>query len=722
MKNILIICILFLTSHVFGEIYRGYVLNQEQKPLSDVLVIHGENSTFSLENGFFILNSEAQADSLIIYYAFHELIKVNTSDFLSDRTFILKPLDIVLPSFTFSTKKTSNQLPKSQEKITISLKNQPAEKTNLAEVLTQEKSIQIEGTQLPGERQTASILGHSSRHTLVMLDGIPLNTSGEDFDLASIPVELVDEIEIYKNNVSSLSGGGGGMAGVINIKTKKTSSKNSEVSFTGNFGSYNFRKITTSSGFNISNSTIYAVLSHQRSDNDFKYKIKKGNKWETLVREDNSKQSTNAMLNLSSKFKWFDLYYSGNLSTFNNELPGPTNSLALYNGAKIEGYDFYNDLKIRSKIYDVKNSLELYSIKKESNYTNLTATYPVSRADNDSKNNRMGIKLRHLIELSNLQLTLANSTLQESYSYTDKINPSSNIDDTYQYSFASNMITQYESNLDLFNYNLIGSLSYDKHNRFNDFTTYRLSGNVSYDYLLKPTFMFSYGSSFTLPSFYSLYWKGDSHALGNPDLHPEESKGYQLGLQLEYSSLSFKFNKSFNEIDNLIQWIQVQLQGGIWKPVNIGSSELSNYEFEATWQVLPDLKLSSKAVISDTKNKTRLEDGTQSSFYGKHLVFIPDYIVNLGLDYTLNTYNFKIDYAMTGEQWTTQDNLIDPLSNYDLLNASISKVINIGKFQHNLNLNFNNILNNYYETVKYRPQAPFNWSLGYGIKYYIKPE
>ena len=53
-----------------------------------------------------------------------------------------------------------------------------------------------------------------------MLDGIALNNNGEDFDLASIPVELVDEVEIYKNNVSSLSGGGG-IAGVINIKTKK---------------------------------------------------------------------------------------------------------------------------------------------------------------------------------------------------------------------------------------------------------------------------------------------------------------------------------------------------------------------------------------------------------------------------------------------------------------------------------------------------------------------
>jgi outer membrane cobalamin receptor len=280
-------------------------------------------------------------------------------------------------------------------------------------------------------------------------------------------------------------------------------------------------------------------------------------------------------------------------------------------------------------------------------------------------------------------------------------------------------MAQYKSSFDLFNYNLIGSFRYDKHNRFNDFYTYRLSGDVSYDYPIKPTLLFSYGTGFTVPSFYSLYWKGDSHAVGNPDLAPEESEGYQLGLKLEYSRFSLKVNHSYNEIDNLIQWIEVQLQGGIWKPVNIGSSDIANYEIEANWEILPKLNLFSKIILSETKNKTRTEDGSPSSYYGKELVYIPDQIINIGMDYSYHTNKIKLEYTKTGQQWTTQDNLKKPLPAYELLNATLSKTYNYGKFEHNFNLGLNNLLNNYYEIVIYNPQAPFNWSVGYSIKYKI---
>ncbi len=162
------------------------------------------------------------------------------------------------------------------------------------------------------------------------------------------------------------------------------------------------------------------------------------------------------------------------------------------------------------------------------------------------------------------------------------------------------------------------------------------------------------------------------------------------------------------------------MQGGIWKPVNIGASQIANYEFEANWEILPKLNLFSKSVMSDTKNKTRKEDGSPSSYYGKELVYIPEYIINIGMDYCFKNYKIKLDYTKTGQQWTTQDNLKKALADYEILNASLSKTFTFGKFEHDFNLNLNNLLNNYYDIVRYNPQAPFNWSLGYGIKYFIK--
>lgn len=720
MKKLVIVLILIIVLSLKAETYQGYVYDQERKPLQEVLVIHGQNSTFSQENGYFFLNSKSQADSLIIYYAFHEIVKIAKEDFDSVMSFTLKPLDLELSAFTFTSKRKNSQLPSSQEKVTISLKDKQDGNSNLAEVITQDKSITIEGTQLPGEKQTASILGHSARHTLVMLDGIPLNNNGEDFDLASIPVELVDEVEIYKNNVSSLSGGGG-MAGLINIKTKKTSNNaNSEFSIKGNYGSYNFKKLSLSSGFSLANTSFYTVFSQQEAKNDFKFRIKKGNDWFTLKRDNNSKKTSNAMLNLSSKFSFFDLYYNGNISLYDNQLPGPTNALELYNGARIEGYDFLNSLKLSKKLARVNNSLEFYNIHKKSNYTNLNANISLTKADNESENKRYGLKLQNFIDFDKLQFTIVNSYLKESYSHTNKFQVNNSIAERSQYSYANNIISQYSDNISLFNYNVIASVRHDKHSVFKDFSSYRLSGDVSYDHIIKPTLLFSYGNSFTIPSFYSLYWKGDSHAEGNPNLTAEESQGYQLGFQVEYSTLKLKFNHSYNEIDNLIQWVQVQVQSVIWKPLNIGSSEIANNEIQFSWEPLEDLMISSEAVFSKTKNKTLIENGLPSASYGKELVYIPDFTFNINLDYTYQGYNVKAEYSKTGKQWITQDNLKAPLDGYELVNLSLAKKLRHGKFEHDFSLNLNNILNNYYEIYKYNPQAPFNWACGYGIKYLIK--
>ena len=148
MKNLLISLVLLFNTLLIAETFRGFVYDEKSNPLQEVLIIHGDNSTFSKENGYFLLNSESKADSLIIYYAFHEIIKVNRREFTSTKYFTLKPLSVELSTITFTAKRTNNQLPSSQEKITISLKDKPTENTNLAEVLTEDKSIQIEGTQL----------------------------------------------------------------------------------------------------------------------------------------------------------------------------------------------------------------------------------------------------------------------------------------------------------------------------------------------------------------------------------------------------------------------------------------------------------------------------------------------------------------------------------------------------------------------------------------------
>jgi outer membrane cobalamin receptor len=88
----------------------------------------------------------------------------------------------------------------------------------------------------------------------------------------------------------------------------------------------------------------------------------------------------------------------------------------------------------------------------------------------------------------------------------------------------------------------------------------------------------TWGTSFALPSPYDLYWKGDSQAIGNPDLNSERSQGGQIWAGCKASGFSIRGAVHLNQVTDLIQWRQVQMFGNAWKPFNIGKAELRNLE------------------------------------------------------------------------------------------------------------------------------------------------
>lgn len=717
MKKAFILLILLILSKIaYAEDFCGYVYDKNEIPLELVLVLHGNYSTYTNEQGYFSLNSTSDVDSLTFYLFGFGVKKRETSSFPTIAQVYMESKILSTKTFTFKVKNDSSVLPNNHEKVTISIDEDKKALDNVAEILSERADIKIEGTQLPGERQTASLLGHKSRHTIVMLDGVALNSSGEDFDLSTIPTEIVDRIEIYKNNMSSISGSGG-IAGVINIKTIRSSKSSGNSSIGISYGSYNYKKVTLNSGFSLGRTSFYCVYSITSSENDFKYEIKKGNDWSKEIRENNSKSSQNLILNMSSNISFGSIYYSGKFSSYDNELPGPTNFLLVYEKAKSEGHELYQNLKIKKNLWSVDTDLDIYQLSKKSEYTNTEATITNNYSNNISKNSKLGAKLTNRYSYEDYAFTFVNGAVEEEYSFDERYSTTPDIEPISQYSFSSSVLGSLSKPLGFFDININSSLRYDDHEDFNDFTTYRVAGDISYNSIITPTFNASYGTSFTLPSFYSLYWKGDSQAVGNPDLFPEESKGYQLGLQLDYGTAYLKFNYSYNEVDNLIQWIETQMFGRIWKPVNIGKAEIINYETELSVQLGENITLLGSIIKTETENQTILENGEPAAFYKKELVYTPDIQLSASAVYDISNYTLKVMYNKTGKQWTTRDNLREPLSSYELVNVSASKSFSIKRIQSNISTNFNNIFNKYYEIYAYNPQAPFNWSVNLNLKY-----
>jgi outer membrane receptor protein involved in Fe transport len=90
---------------------------------------------------------------------------------------------------------------------------------NLYEALRGVPGVEVNQTGRRGGVTGVFIRGGNSNYNLVLLDGIPLNEFGGDFDFASLPADGVDEVEVARGPLSALYGSNA-VAGVVNILSR----------------------------------------------------------------------------------------------------------------------------------------------------------------------------------------------------------------------------------------------------------------------------------------------------------------------------------------------------------------------------------------------------------------------------------------------------------------------------------------------------------------------
>lgn len=115
---------------------------------------------------------------------------------------------------------------------------------------------------------------------------------------------------------------------------------------------------------------------------------------------------------------------------------------------------------------------------------------------------------------------------------------------------------------------------HDDNQQFGGHTT----GSLAWGYRLSPTLrlMASWGSAFKAPTFNELYFP----FFGNPDLKPEESDSYELGLAGENAGVNWSVNAYQTKIDELIAFDSVT-----FGPANIDQARIRGLEAIASTQI-----------------------------------------------------------------------------------------------------------------------------------------
>lgn len=138
----------------------------------------------------------------------------------------------------------------------------------LNQILDQTSGVKVRQDGGLGSRSRYMINGLGDKAVRFFLDGIPMDYFGTAFSINTIPVSLIDRIEVYKG-VVPVELGNDALGGVINLVTKKDLDNAAEVSYS--YGSFNTHRASVFGNFTDKKTGLTARVSafYNYSDNNY---------------------------------------------------------------------------------------------------------------------------------------------------------------------------------------------------------------------------------------------------------------------------------------------------------------------------------------------------------------------------------------------------------------------------------------------------------------------
>ncbi len=668
----------------------GYILDEDGKGIEGAYIRLGSRATRSLRDGSYKI--EARGDSLQVSRLGYAKKSVKAKAGRLD--VVLKSQPIVLPTVRVS----QSYEPYFRAADMLSVPIDPDRHYySTMDMLGEASGTLSQDTPLKGEHQNVGLLGNLPRHTLVLLDGVPLNADGESFDFSLLDPQNIQSIQIIKNN-ASVYGGAAAIGGVVMITSKQPSKEADEYKTSLELGSFGYADLRLSLKGGWDWFFYRLALGMFNADNDFSYKPRPWwNQEKDGVRDNNAKQQNSFSLGLGASFKNLLLTLQSELEYYHRQLPGTINFLEVYRNAYLQGHDNRNRLNIESNWNWLNIRGQLWANRSKSLYDNTTAPMAVYKSKYEQQLDKAGVQL----SLDKSQgLLRFNTTAAYTYSEYDNHNHIRPKDSIYVTENQGSISLKGGVDKELGDWNIASYLAGRRDfTEKDDLSSGRVELEIKHFGLLQTSFGGTWGTSFAFPSYFDLHWKGDSQAIGNPNLRSETSQGGQVWLDLSGLSYHLRVGAHINTVKDMIQWRQVQMFGNAWKPFNIGKVQLRNLELEGSWDAREWLNLKADALFTDARDISNLPFKEAPK-----LMYTPK--LKYGLKASVSHWNQNIwaKYIYRGEQFITPDNIAAPIEGYDLLDLGWETSFKVWKKTLNLHLKLQNVLNKRYEVYPYIPQ------------------
>lgn len=428
-----------------------------------------------------------------------------------------------------------------------------------------------------GGGENISIRGGDTDGVLILVNG--RRVAGENYFMSQgsnayaldrLNLSNVDHIEILRGPASAIYGSGA-MSGVINIITKKSEKPEFSVGVaTGTNEMSNYYHYDTGKNGKVSVNFDVNFSKLRNIDSKAGKNLLHGPKQAynlNLDYEMDENNNLNLMLdyakdNLETRMRDFSVS-----SSAPDDLKYPITS-------------FTSERKTIALTYDGKNSNSDYSLSASYSQLNRDPYAADTPGTNEKKYKSWNIEVRDTIRTSdNNKLIFGGEYRGDKASIYSGDNTVKNTD---QYSLY--LYDEYRVDNKLL---LTPAIRYDYHKSFGSHT----SPNLGATYFIsdKSRFKANYGTSYRAPSVDELYgafthggiWGGMA-IVGNPDLKPEKSKGWEISYEQEFGdTTSAKLTYFDNKKEDAISYkIEMASPSQMGKFYNIDSTSSKGVEFE----------------------------------------------------------------------------------------------------------------------------------------------
>lgn len=575
----------------------------------------------------------------------------------------------------------------------------------LADKINLSPSVFLKSYGITPSLQTISMNGLGAEHTIILIDGVKINSfQNSQIDLSIIPISNIERIEILNSGASSIYGSEA-ISGVINVITKNSyPNDDDKIYLKGSiaYGSFQTKAYEFNIGKKFSSTYTELFYSKEKSDGNFEYYFDNGLESIKKQRQNSSYEindvgiNSQILFNNKSKLKVFSTYSNifknipgmevGTPPTKSNQRDRNWNNIISFSSA-------VNDNYLLSFGFNHQNNLMNYVLEPtiKSFYKNLV--YTISPE----------LIINHKLINGSLGYNFTLATLQ-SNQFDNQ--PKRNQHSVYG-SFGipiANVIKLYASS----RYDFISDIN-------KNVITYQLGLNIKPFENIGLGVKTNLGKNFRSPTFNDLYWKD----AGNKNLRPENSINKELGLFYELKSLiNFQIELTYTNISAKDKILWLPKDNFFWSPINIASSQSNNYllSFSLYNDEIQNIHFKYDFGINWISSKKTSSNFIGDPTEGKFFPYLPLETIKSSLSLSYGVLSLNLFLNNYGKRFSDFENK-KSLKAVNILDGNFLIKYNVLGFDTSFKFEINNITNTNYQIISGYPMPLRNFKLTLSINY-----